>query len=284
MGCSISGILAILFMDRLERIALRSEWSLLPYKRYVDDIYIKAENEQAANNFHRHMNSLHSKIKFEIEKPTPSPHGHTLSLLDLTVTITHGRTCSFEFYQKPAKKPLFVHRQSALSMNNKMNIIQNERNRIVKRCSSSTTSLKHIKNFEDVLRQYGYNNNDINTSLKKPNCNDKSKTTDWQYLKIPFISKQNDRKISKIFRNKNLKVRLTHRSHSLRHALGTPKANPQSKRQQCPLAHTGNCFKRNCIYQILCTKCNDFYIGSTIRHLHDRIKEHFENSNSSIKN
>ena len=47
MGCSISGILAILFMDRLERIALSSEWSLLlPYKRYVDDIYIQAENEQ----------------------------------------------------------------------------------------------------------------------------------------------------------------------------------------------------------------------------------------------
>ena len=131
MGSSISGILPILFMDRLERITLSSEWSLLPYKRYVDDIYIQAENEQAANNFHRHMNSLHPKIKFEIEKPTPSPHGHTLSLLDLTVTITHDGTSSFELYKKPAKKPLFVHRQSALPMNHKMNIIQNERNSIV---------------------------------------------------------------------------------------------------------------------------------------------------------
>ena len=133
-----------------------------------------------------------------------------------------------------------------------------------------------------MLHQHGYNNNDINRSLKKPSCHNKSDTTDWLYLKIPFISEQIDRNISKIFQNENLKVRLTHRSHSLRHALPTPNANAQCKRQQCPIAHTGNCFKQNAICNILCTKCNDFYIGSTIRHLHDRIKEHFENSNSSV--
>ena len=31
---------------------------------------------------------------------------------------------------------------------------------------------------------------------------------------------------------------------------------------------------------MLCTNCNGFYVGCTIRHLHDRIKEHFENINS----
>ena len=119
-------------------------------------------------------------------------------------------------------------------------------------------------------------------SFTKSNRHNNSDTTDWLYLKLPFISEQIDRKISTIFRNENLKVRITHRSHNLRHALWTPKANAECKRQRCPIAHTGNCFKRNCIYKILCTICNEFYIGSTIRHLHDRIKEHFNSSNSSV--
>ena len=38
---SISGIYSILFMDRLETIALSSHLSISPYKRYVDDIYFQ---------------------------------------------------------------------------------------------------------------------------------------------------------------------------------------------------------------------------------------------------
>ena len=41
MESSISGILAILFMDKLETIALSSHLIISPYKRYVDDIYPK---------------------------------------------------------------------------------------------------------------------------------------------------------------------------------------------------------------------------------------------------
>jgi len=41
MGSSISGILAILFMDKLETIALSSHLSISPYRRYVDNIISK---------------------------------------------------------------------------------------------------------------------------------------------------------------------------------------------------------------------------------------------------
>ena len=40
MGSSVSGILAILFMDKLEKIALSSYRLISPYKRYIDDIYL----------------------------------------------------------------------------------------------------------------------------------------------------------------------------------------------------------------------------------------------------
>ena len=88
MGSNISAILAILFMDRLETIALSSHLSIRPYKRYVDDIYLQTTCEDMADQFHSTMNNLHPKLKFEIEKPEITPSGHSLSLLDFKVTIS----------------------------------------------------------------------------------------------------------------------------------------------------------------------------------------------------
>ena len=56
MGSSISGILAILFMDKLETIALSSHLIISPYKRYVDDIYLQTTNEETADHFHHIIN------------------------------------------------------------------------------------------------------------------------------------------------------------------------------------------------------------------------------------
>ena len=85
MGSNNSAILAILFMDRLETIALSSHLSISPYKRYVDDIYLQTTCEDMADQFHSTMNNLHPKLKFEIAKPEITPSGHSLSLLDFKV-------------------------------------------------------------------------------------------------------------------------------------------------------------------------------------------------------
>ena len=37
------------------------------------------------------------------------------------------------------------------------------------------------------------------------------------------------------------------------------------------------------MYQITCNNCNQHYIGSTTRFIHDRVKEHLNNENSSVK-
>jgi len=101
MGSSqFSGILAILFMDRLETIALSSHLSISPYRRYVDDIYLETTCEEMADQFHHTMNNLHPKLRFEIEKPETTPNGLSLSLLDFKVTISKDGKSSFEFYKK----------------------------------------------------------------------------------------------------------------------------------------------------------------------------------------
>ena len=58
MGSSVSGILAIVFMDKLERMALLSYQFISLYTRCVDDIHVNAQtiNEEHADEIHRNMN------------------------------------------------------------------------------------------------------------------------------------------------------------------------------------------------------------------------------------
>ena len=53
-------------------------------------------------------------------------------------------------------------------------------------------------------------------------------------------------------------------------------------RPECIISNKNLCFAKNCIYQIECITCHLIYIGSTIRNLHDRVKEHVTRPASSI--
>ena len=50
------------------------------------------------------------------------------------------------------------------------------------------------------------------------------------------------------------------------------------------IANTNLCLQRNAIYQITWNNCNAQYIGTgTTRFIHDRVREHLTNENSSVK-
>ena len=140
-----------------------------PYKRYVDDIYLQTSNEETADHFHHIINNVHPNLKFEIEKPKTTPSGLSLSLLDFKVTISKEGDSSFEFYKKPAKKPLFVHHQSAIPTKSKLNFIRNDRKRIEDRCSSNTSGKQHLNTFDDILRLNGYPESSIEQTKRPQN-------------------------------------------------------------------------------------------------------------------
>lgn len=124
--------------------------------RYVDDIYLETINEETAHHFHHVINSVFPNLKFEIDKPETTPYGMSLSLLDFKVTISNDGNSSFEFYKKPAKKPLFVHYQSAIPTKSKLNFIRSQRKRIEDKCSSHISATQHLNTFDDILRLNGY--------------------------------------------------------------------------------------------------------------------------------
>ena len=148
MGSNISPILAILFMDTLERQALTSSTYISFYARYVDDIFCLTHDQQSAENFKTMMDLQHPSIRFEIEHPQ---EGHILPLLDVKVTMNNERSPTFEHYKKSARKDVFVHYRSALAISTKINIIRNERKRINERCSTNYTKNIHNKKFDELL-------------------------------------------------------------------------------------------------------------------------------------
>ena len=180
-------------------------------------------------------NNLHPKLKFEIEKPEITPNGHSLSLLDFKVTISKDGRSSFEFYKTTAKKPMFVHHQSAIPKTSKINFIRNERKRIEDKCSTKTTARKHQNNFDDVLRLNGYPESIIDQtkhSQKDSQKDPRPLSTEWLYLEIPYISERLNYRITSIFRKEGIPVRVAHGSY-------TPSQTSSLSQQQGTDMHEG---------------------------------------------
>ena len=218
MGSSLSGMLAILFMNRLERGVLDLHHIPIPYDRYVDDIYSQAPDEKEADSFHEAMNSAHPRISFEIEKPTVSANGKSLSLLDFTVTIKPNGSTEFEYYQKKAKKPIFVHYKSSLPSKTKRNIVHNEIKRITERCSNPSSRDKHINEFIETLSLNGYPRSFIQSitsetaqqqqqQQQQQHVSATRNHNEWLYLRVPYVSDAIDRKLTRVFKNEVFPVR-----------------------------------------------------------------------------
>ena len=189
------------------------------------------------------------------------------------------------FTKKQQKIPIFVHHQSAIPKKSKINFIRNERKRIEDKCTTKTTTRKHQNSFDDVLRLNGYPENIIDQTKHSQNHlkDPRPLNTEWSYLKIPYISERLNYRITSIFRKEGIPVRVAHKSYTLRRALSHNNKERTCTRANCPISDTRLCLLRNAVYQITCKNCNQHYIGSTTRFIHDRVREHLNNDNSSVK-
>ena len=280
MGSSISGTLAIIFMYKLEIAAIRSMPMAL-YRRYADDICIITTNREEAIRIKEFMDRQHPNIKFDIEHPV---NDRTLRLLDFEFTITSDGSSVFNFYKKKAKKPLFMHHRSALPDRMKMDVIRNEVKRIETRCSNPDDAARNLKEFHRILCENGYPETSISTSMRKPKRKkDKPKNSmDLIYLRLPFISDGADAKIKRIIKKYDLPVRIYHKPRTLRQMLQPKTTTPECQLRNCPLNEPMKCQVQKCVYEVQCQNCHQKYIGSTVRPLHTRIKEHLRSTNSSV--
>lgn len=277
MGSSTSSVLAIIYMNKLESIALNLTQIGL-YKRYVDDILLLTVNKEEAENIFAIMNSINQNITFEIEHPDEN---NTLSLLDFSINIDKNTgNQTFNFYKKTAKKDLFVNFKSALPTSSKLNYINNEIDRISTRCTKRKDREEQIKNFESVLIKNDYPTTFIHRS-KNTKRNKQTTRGKQFYFEFPYINDKIEHKIKRIFQTENIQVSLYRKSITLEQTL--KKKSPETCHlTNCPIKDNKLCSIKNCVYEAKCTNCNDTYIGSSIRPLHIRAREHNNNKQSSI--
>jgi hypothetical protein len=280
MGSSVSAILAILFMDTLERrIFLSNQW-VSSYARYVDDIFILTKNKETAESIHESMNGLHPEIQFEIEHPS----NNALSLLDFEVkTNEQSGTIDLQFYKKKAKKNVFLNFRSAIPMNTKENIVRNERKRILDRCTSTETSMVHSESFDKILLNNDYPEQWICRNKHPRSGKGRRNTTDSTfYIKLPFVNDEVSSRLRKTFLKRNINARFYHENSSLRSLLGSRSTTNECTLPDCPINDSKICFQQSIVYEITCCACQATYIGSTIRNLHTRTIEHLTNNASSV--
>lgn len=271
-------------VDSVERIALHSISPVSLFRRYVDDCFALVKTRAQAEALFNALNNVDNNIKFEIEFPAEDG---SLSLLDFRVSVSNNRPIFsfFSFYRKSARKNLFVHFRSHLPSSTKRSIILNERKRITDRCSLRSAQSIHLENFNQTLKVNGYPDRIIHearrpTSTKHPSAH-KPIHNDIVYIKLPFISDDVDYKIKRIFKQEGVNLRISHRTHSLRNHLQRTR-DTHCSLSNCVLRTSNTCHRRYVVYKVVCRKCQKFYIGSTIRFLHLRIREHMTAKDSSV--
>ena len=115
MGSRIAPILAIVALDKLERSTIYNTISCpIPfYQRYVDDSLILLKSNKEAEALLLRMNNSNSNLKFQFEYPTKD---NSNCLLDCSITIGGNGEITQGFYEKRAKKPLFIHNQQGMEI------------------------------------------------------------------------------------------------------------------------------------------------------------------------
>ena len=83
-------------------------------------------------------------------------------------------------------------------------------------------------------------------------------------------------------KNTCIDVRLVRKHRTLRTVLKQKPDNGQCQLPNCAVSDNTKCFRTKVVYKIICDLCRQCYIGSTIRHLHQRVKEHLTDRRSSV--
>lgn len=162
-----------------------------------DDIIILTNDEQNANQIFNIFNKAHDNIKFEIEYPSKTDNNSKkISLLDIQIEIKNEGEIYFSFYTKSAKRNIFIHYQSALPLQVKINVINNEIKRIHERCSMNETKKLATTQFNKILSLNGYpkdffkNLQNIYKVKSNKTKSHKNQTInkEYMYLKFPFLA------------------------------------------------------------------------------------------------
>ncbi|EYB98247.1 hypothetical protein Y032_0133g1796 [Ancylostoma ceylanicum] len=119
MSSRISPLLAVIYLDRIERRSLVT--GILFYKRYIDDVFVIGSTAFDLHTMVENLNSCDPNIRFTVESPDDSGSS---PYLNTKVRICNGTT-QFLWYKKPIPKNILLHSRSAHPLYMKATVVRN---------------------------------------------------------------------------------------------------------------------------------------------------------------
>ena len=256
MGSPVSPIVANIFMEHFEEIALDSRFRL--WRRYVDDVFciIKRSNVETELVY---LNSLFPSITFTVEKEQDG----TLPFMDVLVSRLVDGSMMTSVYRKPTHTDRYLSYNSNHPPHVKRGVIKSLLNR-ARDISSQSTLGSEIEHVRIALEANGYPRSLINKeeTILKQRLDDSDHGEEEKppaTAVIPYVSVLSER-VRKIL--KDYGIRTAFRTGFTLAKLLTRVKDPTKKEEIM-----------GAVYKIKCV-CGDFYIGESGRALGERIKEH----------
>ena len=269
MGNRLAPLLAVAFMDRIERNSLSR--NVILYKRYIDDILIITKTRESLEEvFHK----LHQD-DIRLTREMPSSDGW-LSFLNFAIRISQGNFES-KWFRKVARKDIIINFRSAHPHKTKIQTIRNMIN-TAKDVSSGPYKDDSRNKALKIVFQNGYDEESLHVRFRStryyPNA---------PCLRIPYITENFSVSLQHIFLKYGMTVNIvanaprTLRQLLVRSRLYDNFCNSSS----CPACvhDSGICQIKGAVYRVRCSECGQDYIGETGRPLSDRIKEHLADLN-----
>ena len=274
MGNRLSGTLAIICMDRLER---KFVYSLKPkpifYVRYVDDVGTLVPDEESAVKMLNYLNSKHPTIQFEMELPDTEGF---LPILDIKMKIGVDGGVERKLFCKAANKGLTLNYNSHHPRSTKNAIARNEIQRAI-RCSTKEHEQSAIAVVRSKLSKNDYPESALKPPKPKKNKSPRSLIKSPLYFQY-LLCRTNLTMVCNVFL---ISTRLMRVCVTLVAELSSRplpgRAHPRPFTKPCKSGKCGApeiCHRSNVVYQAMCTLCGSSYIGMTTRALHARALEH----------
>ena len=150
MGNRLSGTLAILAMDRFERLHIYRRFQPTFYVRYVDDTGTIVNEIDEAVRMVQYLNIQHKTIKFELELPSDDRY---LPILDTIIRININGSIEYRLHTKQASKKITLHHNSHHLNAVKKAVIRSEFRRADQNSSTENNDAAIKATFEKLTKK-----------------------------------------------------------------------------------------------------------------------------------
>ena len=264
MGSPLGPILANIFVGFQESRIAEEDWPLL-YRRFVDDTFSVFLGENEAQMFFNRLNALHPALRFTMESEDES----RLPFMDVLVQRQNGDLVRSVF-RKPTFTGLYTRWDSFSPTHQKIALIRSLVSRARKICSDSMLQ-DELDTLRGLFIENGYPVDVIERFLRVESKQRAQTEIDLGIqatcvacVRLPWIGQKSRRFQMDILQT----TAKAYPKVKARVVFTTVKAF--SGRVKDDLPTTSRSFV---IYEYTC-RCNRTYVGKTVQHLGERIKQH----------